>query len=535
MNKAALTLSMSLCLILAVPGQSFARTETIGAPDSGVELGLGWDTQTASMIPNRCIEFAPVRETGQTINMKISDVSDSSEVSESLNVSASMSVKAAFGSASAQAEFSSSSKVSAMGNSILVRATVDNGVLFAGPPKSPEITRDAFSNIAEKLYKSPLSSWTEDDLPAQVSLSQEAQKILGSGSARELKAFEKMCGDSYVSAIYSGAEMLAIMSFKSASRSDAQKAQASVKAAFSAWGVSGSGSSSAGGSSQVDQTNTTITIDYTQIGGAGGIIPTSKDEFFEKLRALPKEALDGPQFHSVDITPYNELPGWPATIALDTEEDALDVTLTDYYATLGSVNFMIDDLLTGEGKETASPQEARLKLLQDKVTDYRSRIYALLKESYILGDEAQNTVKKRFAWSRPSKAEQERARRYATLDENMAALRDELVAFSFGRKNPNLVKLYLPTPEEALPNAKETDQQKQARGKAVIEFYLEKQAKRICTNNPASEECLKNSTLEALGVCVPAPDLWLDIPEGCSGLPEAQIQDDSQNNEEQSG
>ena len=38
-------------------------------PESGVELGLGWDPQRAEIIFNRCIRFAPVKEEGQTIRM----------------------------------------------------------------------------------------------------------------------------------------------------------------------------------------------------------------------------------------------------------------------------------------------------------------------------------------------------------------------------------------------------------------------------------------------------------------------------------
>ena len=112
---------------------ALAGINKVGVPESGVELGLGWDSQRAEIIPNRCIRFAPVKEEGQNIKMKLEEVSDTSELMEKMNVSAGMSINSAVGSGSAQAEFASNTKITSSSNSLFIRATVDNGVLFVGP------------------------------------------------------------------------------------------------------------------------------------------------------------------------------------------------------------------------------------------------------------------------------------------------------------------------------------------------------------------------------------------------------------------
>lgn len=69
-----------------------ATSRRVDVPASGVELGLGWDTARGEVVANRCVEFAPVRETGQVATLRMREVSDQSEIMESLGVSAAVSV-----------------------------------------------------------------------------------------------------------------------------------------------------------------------------------------------------------------------------------------------------------------------------------------------------------------------------------------------------------------------------------------------------------------------------------------------------------
>ena len=208
----------------------------VGVPESGIELGMGWDTQRAETIRNRCVRFAPVREDGQQISLEMSDVSDTSELMERLKVSASMSVKSLVGSASAQAEFASRSKVNRTTNTLLIRATVNNGVLFAGPSRPQQPSRFAFPSPQGPSELDP-TAW--EGTTDQLELTEFARDLLGAGGGSNVREFERHCGDSFVSAIFSGAELLATLSFSSTDSNTNRDAKSAVKGELSGFGVKG--------------------------------------------------------------------------------------------------------------------------------------------------------------------------------------------------------------------------------------------------------------------------------------------------------
>ncbi len=110
-----------------------AMKQLHGAPESGVELGYGWDNIREKPINVRCVEFAPVLATGQHATVHLNEVSDQSEIMDRLGVSASAAVNSTFGSVSGQASFAKSSNVSSKNTTLLLRAVVKNSALFAGP------------------------------------------------------------------------------------------------------------------------------------------------------------------------------------------------------------------------------------------------------------------------------------------------------------------------------------------------------------------------------------------------------------------
>ena len=358
----------------SMPGMLLASAERIGVPDSGVELGLGWDTQSARVIPNRCIEFAPLRETGQTSRLKLSEVSDKSDLMESLNVSASMAVRSMVASGSAQAEFATQSRVSRNSETLVIRATVDNGVTFVGPAHPGNALREALPTDAADEPKARLDRGHRN-LPVGVVLNEFGRDVLGDGSAAELRRFEKQCGDSFISAIYSGAELIATMSFESVSSSSKSSTRARAKAEFSAWGVSGEAETSVDSGNESSDEQSNVELEYVQIGGAGGIIPTNREDFMSKLHDLPLEAMRGPNFHAMDVMPYSDLPGWPSLQNLDVDQDPVESLLVDYYWTIGS---LLDQLETIE----SDSHTERLVRLQDQMIEHRRNIFRLLLRSH---------------------------------------------------------------------------------------------------------------------------------------------------------
>ena len=167
-----------------------------------------------------------------------------------------------------------------------------------------------------------------------IHLTEDALDLLGDGSAKNIREFERYCGDSFVSAIYSGAELLAVMSIHSDSKSSAKSSMQEVKAHFSAWGAQTDAKLKKEVSDESLNESENISVEFTQIGGSGGIIPTNREDFMTKLHNLPQEAEFGPQFHNMDLVAYSDLPNWPRAILMNTEDDPEEAFLVNYYYTL---------------------------------------------------------------------------------------------------------------------------------------------------------------------------------------------------------
>lgn len=497
------TITVTLVLLQT----AHAGSVNMGTPESGVELGLGWDSQRAEVIPNRCIRFAPVREEGQTIRMRLKEVSDASELMEQLSVSAGMSIKSAVGSASAQGKFASKTRVSSSSNSLLIQATVDNGVLFVGPSQPLDPVRSAYP-VKEKSGSKPPWWVNAGGVSSVVGLTEEALDILGDGSAKNLREFERHCGDSFVSAIYSGAELIAVMSVKTKSRAKAKTAQSCVKAKLSAWGAKGEASTCTDSASDQKDGSTEVTVDFTQIGGAGGKIPMNQEGFLAKLNDLPSEAQAGPQFHSMDVTAYSDLPDWPHAMAMDTADDPEDALLVNFYYTLTSVQHTLQDALDNPDQYLGE-ESTRLETLQDKVIEYRRSILYTLQEIHRL---AGIPTEVPVFFGLFTRTDAEAVRRKEQLEALVATQKARLVEFNGGSENPNLIKLKLPLPCVAVDNC--TQSRCEISGQDIVTYYVGRQSRRICQTDPVSPECLDNQQLTALAEGVEARFAKMDECKG---------------------
>lgn len=494
---ARIRITPAALLVLTFTPAGYAGTVNMGTPESGVELGLGWDSQRAEIIPNRCIRFAPVREEGQTIRMQLKEVSDSSELMEQLSGSAAMSIKSALGSASAQGRFASRTRVSSSSNSLLIRATVDNGVLFVGPSQPLDPVRSAYP-LSEKGSSKPPWWVNSRGVSPLIHLTEEARDILGDGSAGNLREFERLCGDSFVSAIYSGAEVIAVMSVKTNSRNKANSAQGCVKAKLSAWGVKGKASACTSSESDQKDGSTEITVDFTQIGGAGGRIPMDQEGFLAKLNELPSEARAGPQFHSMDLVAYSDLPDWPHAIALNTGDDPEDALLANFYYTLGSVERTLQDALDNPDDYAGEEPDA-LRTLQDQVIQHRREILHTLRAMQRV---AGLPTEVPFLFGLFTRTDAEAVRLKAEVEKLVRVEKKRLLDFNGGSENPNLIKLKLPVPCVALADCAKPPCT--ITGEEIVDYFVARQSRRTCHSDPTSMECLDNGQLKSLAERVDA-------------------------------
>lgn len=469
------------------PSRRLAQTE--GIPESGVELGWGWSTRTGSVVSNRCVEFAPVKATGQRATLSMREVSDKSDVMDSLGVSASVSVSAIFGAkGSAQASFAKDSKVSSTSTSLLLRATVENGVIFTGPKQDPTKSRRAFPAIAESGQPVPPSldwkKWQEgrpQRAHDEVGLTPWADELL---HKQGIQAFLRHCGDSYVSAIYSGADLLAITTFQATSKTQKEAITAALQAEYGV--VQASASVENKKASTLGSTS--MQVSYMQVGGGSGILPTTRDLLVAKLGGLAKEAAQDPKFHSMEVTPYDQLASWPLD-SIPAEEPEADDTISNYYWALTSLNDDIQSILDDFDKY--SPLTgfgfAELQALQDEVNKLRADIR--------LGARFERT-------GAPARSFTFQSKRLAALNAEPQstfsagwAKREFLPKLeeSVPQRNVNLLRLNLPLPLSAAGDLKE-----RTAARAVVEFYVGRQSKRICARNPTDSECLSNAQLRKL-------------------------------------
>lgn len=240
-------------------------------------------------------------EPAQTRYMTMSEVSDSFELMKSMGMSAQASVKTIGVEVSGKAAFSKSTNITGYSSNFVMNATVENGVRYAGPAEqgyvrsTPEAVRLARDNLSE---------------------------------------FEHQCGDSFVSSIYSGAKLTAVITIETSSQKQKQKLSAELSS--SGWGADFKSNMNKQSSSTYEKKNMSLSI--FQTGGRGDGIPKSKEDLFAKLDILPAIAFDAPKDFHMAITPYESLANWPAKPLVPNDDEFTQ--LASYW---GAYNSLYDE------------------------------------------------------------------------------------------------------------------------------------------------------------------------------------------------
>jgi hypothetical protein len=254
------------------------QTHFVEYPVSGVDLGQGWHREAVSKAVATCIDFSIREDSGQEQSMELSVVTDSSALMEALDVSAEAQFKAISYSVSGKARYAKDTTVRSDSLNVLAYAKVMNGVQFAAPAQ----TRTGQHRI--------------DLTPRYRDL-----------AARDRVAFEQECGDGFVAALHSGAELTAMLSFK---ESDATK-RSEIETAMSGsgWGFSAEGKATE--TMQAHATSKTLHVTFYQTGGSGSPIPTTQEAFVKAIELLPSLAAKDPYNYRIQVQSYRSLPGYP--------------------------------------------------------------------------------------------------------------------------------------------------------------------------------------------------------------------------------
>ncbi|MEO0345895.1 MAG: hypothetical protein AAF229_06515 [Pseudomonadota bacterium] len=270
-------------------GRQATATVILDVPETGVELGWGYNAFDDRPLPNQCIQFTASEEPAQTRTMSMKEVSDTYELMKRMNVSAEASVKTMGFEGSGKASFAKSVNMSGSSITFVLDAAVDNGVRFVAP-----YTENAGAYGAG----------------AAVRLTPAAERL-----ARDPEDFLRQCGSGYVSAVYSGARLTAVITMKTTSQSNKETIRTEVRA--KGWGASGK--VTGGNDKQSATRNAEKTMSVFLVGGRGDAIPRDQDGVEAKLDTLSYSAYEAPKDFRMAVTPYETLPNWPQTKPVSAE------------------------------------------------------------------------------------------------------------------------------------------------------------------------------------------------------------------------
>ena len=462
-------------------------------PEQGVELGMGWDSREGRVVPNRCVKISPVHSPGQTTTMTLDEVTSRSDVTSALKVSASASVKTMVASGSASASFAKSTRVSSQSTTLLLNASIINGVLFAGPADASAEARSAYpeSGGGATLHKANNDSGRLTFYPWVNALLNKPEK------------FRAYCGDGFVSALNSGARLLASFEITGSNKTTRQATAATIKAKYGAAKITADTKTQR----ENDEGYENTSVRYLQVGGARGAIATTPDALTKKLEVLAKEAFYSPRLQDMRITPYSQMAEVRFASGWRDNDDEYDL-IADTYWQLTSfgedIQFIIDHY--DDYKAGAGLDEVGLKTLADSVLGLRRAIFAAMDDptGYFAETTAEAPVAKLFP--KRSVADVENAFKFRGASGiDLAAVRGsrnigelaERLRRSFPLGNPTLLLLNLPVPDES------AGRNGVATNEDVVDYYIRPIARRACDRSPIERDCLSNTQLEQLEKLVP--------------------------------
>jgi hypothetical protein len=349
-----------------------ASIETVEVPATGISLGWGWNSVDNEPVPTICVQFVEGRELAQTRYMTMSEVSDSYELMQSMGMSAAASVKTIGFEASGKAKFAKDLNITGFSSNFVMNASVENGVRFAAPIPANwnPATADA-GLISDRGGRQ-----------GEIRLTPEALKL---ARKRDSTEFRHLCGDAFVSAVFSGAKLTGVITVET--KSQVEQETLSAELAGAGWGARFKASMERSSSSATEGKNMHVSI--FQTGGRRDSIPVTSADLIKKLEVLSTLAEDaGKDFHMA-VMPYEMLSNWPAASLLVEENEyeqlasfwgayntlydeiqyALDHPARFLGATLanGCVEFNHDITLT-------PAQIERLERVQDDVLDALQRL-----------------------------------------------------------------------------------------------------------------------------------------------------------------
>jgi len=416
-------------------------------PVDAVDLGQGWHEEQAVKAVATCIDFKPLADSGQEQTMRISVVTDRSDLMDQLDVSAEVQVKAIAYSVSGKARYAQTVAIKSESLDFVAHARVDNGVEYTGPAEVGGMKRIDLTPRYRELAR------------------------------RDRAAFERECGDGFVSAIHAGAELTAILSFAAQSSNDRREIEAAMKG--SGWGFEAEGKASK--TMQSYAAKSALTISYHQTGGQGNPIPTDQAQFLQAIQGLPALAAQDGVNYRIRVQSYRSLPGYPTVE--EAEEGSFRRELATSYGRLASLRDDVVEIL--ESLESPEIKDKKVVPADDYV-DFRADVVAQMRG---LHDEITKKLREltRFAaeCSYLNNSPQASLRAQCAFPAALSATRD----YDYRIRLPVLRnQTAAPTGTPTAPQIKN----------AIIEQYVRSVSRQRCARDIRDRGCLLESEIGTL-------------------------------------
>lgn len=267
-------------------------------PETGVNLGQGFDLLTGAPTPGSCIDFEPNYDDGLSTSIAFTEINSFVDTMSSMQISGSGKLSLALLEASASLRLANESRVTRSFQDVGVNARVFLGASYVAPTIDTKYPADGDgSTLPEGGEGVPAITFTDLALDEWPGLGDAA-------TSDEVSAFT-ICGSGYVSTVISGVELNAILSTEDSSYDDnasfAGELRAKILGGLATIQANVEGTSEAQTEFQSIRVNAQIT------GKSDYAIPLNGDALQAFIRDLPKDLEGNARPILIAVTPYGNL------------------------------------------------------------------------------------------------------------------------------------------------------------------------------------------------------------------------------------
>jgi hypothetical protein len=326
--KLAVLLSLFLCVSYT------SADEIISTPDGRpVLLGLGYDTLNHTVLFNNCLDPATYTSSGKNPaqivpSVEVHQITDNESMAKQMNISVETSVSFLLGSVEASANWNRVSTYASSRTAISVHEKVVSppevifprssllGMALGNPSKhTTAYVRSVVSADLAKISASRVKGLPYEQSPLQELI---GAYLAQAGGPRLLPQYQDMaannpaqfrreCGDAFVTALYFGGSIDALMVITGDSASDSSSFSATMEGNYSLLDLEAKFNTAV----QHLSSHSTLEINYAQVGGVGVPVAVKPEELIANVKALTKNLVGASVQTNYAISPYTRLVGFP--------------------------------------------------------------------------------------------------------------------------------------------------------------------------------------------------------------------------------